>query len=164
MKLNNLRDLFLDQLRDLYSAETQLLKAIPKMSQKATDPKLKESFDQHLKETHGQIEKLDKVFGIFGEKSSGHRCKAMAGIIEETEELMGYQAPPEVMDAGLIAEAQRVEHYEIAGYGTLKALSAQLGESQATSLLESILRQEKMTDRKLTQSAESSVNPKASEV
>ncbi|SDJ89323.1 Ferritin-like metal-binding protein YciE [Catalinimonas alkaloidigena] len=160
MKLESLRDLFVDQLRDLYSAENQLLKALPKMRDKATDPNLKKSFDKHYQETQGQVEKLEKAFDLLGEKASGHKCKAMAGIIAEAEELMDAKAPDEVMDAGLIAEAQRVEHYEIAGYGTVRSFAEQLGEKQVLQLINEILRQEKNTDQKLTQAA-TQINPQA---
>jgi ferritin-like metal-binding protein YciE len=161
MKLESLRDLFIEQLRDLYSAESQLLKALPKMSKKATSSELKASFDLHLEETERQKENLDRVFEILGEKPTGHTCKAMKGIIEEGEELMKEDAVPEVLDAGLIAAAQRVEHYEIAGYGTVREYARELGETEIEGLLTKILNEEKRTDKKLTVSAESGINEKA---
>ena len=161
MKLNNLRDLFLDQLRDMYSAETQSLKVLSSMTQKASDTKLKSRFDTHLKETHGHVEKLEKVFNILGEKKEGHRCKAMAGIIAEIEDLMGYEAPPAVMDAGLIAGEQRIEHYEITGYGTVIEFADELEEKEAKKLLKEIQRDEWETDEELTDRAESGINEEA---
>lgn len=161
MKLENLRDLFLDQLRDMYSAERQSFQILEKMADKASDKKLKERFSKHLEETRGHAEKLEKVFKQLGEKPEGHRCKAMAGIISEIEELMKYEAPPAVMDAGLIAGEQRIEHYEIAGYGTVTEYADELEEEDIKKVLGSILSDEKKTDKKLTKRAESTINPEA---
>ncbi|QCR22967.1 ferritin-like domain-containing protein [Pontibacter sp. SGAir0037] len=162
MKLNNLNDLFLHELKDLYNAEHQITKALPKMMEQASSDKLRSAFEMHLEETKSQIERLEKVFDILGEKASGEKCKAMEGIIREASDMMSEDADPAVMDAALIASAQRVEHYEIAGYGTLCTFAKQLGiDGEAIGLLESILSEEKDTDMKLTQIAESSVNTKA---
>ncbi len=163
MKLNNLRDLFLDQLRDMYSAETQSLKVLSSMTQKASDAKLKSKFETHLKESHGHVEKLEKAFNILDEKAEGHRCKAMAGIVAEIEDLMGYEAPPAVMDAGLIAGEQRIEHYEITGYGTIIEFADELEEMEVKDLLKQILKEEKKTDKELTKRAESNINDEAKE-
>jgi ferritin-like metal-binding protein YciE len=161
MKLNNLRDLMIDQLRDLHSAETQLLKALPKMRDKATHPELKQAFDQHLEETRVQAQKLEGLFEAIHEKITGHTCKAMKGIIEEAEEMMDHDAPTAVMDAGLIACAQRVEHYEIAGYGTVREFANELGAEDVAAMLGEILREEKATDKKLTVRAVTSINEQA---
>jgi ferritin-like metal-binding protein YciE len=161
MKLTNLRDLLIDQLRDLHSAETQLLKALPKMRDRASHLSLKQAFDTHLEETKLQVRKLDELFKAIGESAGGHTCKAMKGIIAEAEELMDYDAPDEVMDAGLIAAAQRVEHYEIAGYGTVREYADELGADSIAAVLKSILEQEKRTDKKLTLKAISSINQEA---
>lgn len=161
MKLENLRDLFLDQLRDMYSAETQSFQILEKMADKASDKKLKERFSKHLEETRGHAKKLEQVFERLGEKPEGHRCKAMAGIIAEIEELMKYEAPPAVMDAGLIAGEQRIEHYEIAGYGTVVEFADELEEKEIENILGSILSDEKKTDWELTKRAESKINQKA---
>jgi ferritin-like metal-binding protein YciE len=161
MELNNLRDLMIDQLRDLHSAETQLMRALPKMRDKATSADLKQAFDQHLGETQVQAQKLEELFRAIGEKITGHTCKAMKGIIEEVEEMMAHNAPAAVMDAGLIACAQRVEHYEIAGYGTVREFADELGAEDVAALLGEILREAKATDKKLTISAVTSINQQA---
>lgn len=162
MKLNNLNDLFLHELKDLYNAEQQITKALPKMIEKTSSDKLRMAFEAHLEETRSQIERLEKVFDLLGEKPKGEKCKAMEGIIKEAEDMLSEDADSAVMDAALIASAQRVEHYEIAGYGTLCTFAKQLGlDSEAIGLLESILGEEKDTDLKLTQIAEASVNSKA---
>lgn len=161
MELKNLRDLMIDQLRDLHSAETQLIRALPKMRDKATNAELKQSFDQHLRETEVQAQKLEELFRAINEKITGHTCKAMKGIIEEAEEMMAHSAPAAVMDAGLIACAQRVEHYEIAGYGTVREFANELGAEDVAAMLGEILREEKATDKKLTISAVTSINEQA---
>lgn len=145
----------------MYSAETQSFKILDKMAQKASDAKLKERFSKHLEETRGHAQTLEKVFEHLGEKPEGHRCKAMAGIISEIDELLGYEAPPAVMDAGLIAAEQRIEHYEIAGYGTVTEYAEELEEMEIKKLLGGILSEEKRMDENLTKRAESTVNLKA---
>lgn len=154
MKINNLNDLFKDQLRDMYSAETQSIDALSKMIDASTDKKLKDRFEKHLKETHGHIEKLEKVFTILDDKPKGHRCKAMAGIIEEIEDTLNCGAPPAVMDAGLIAGERRIEHYEISGYESAIELADELKQDKIKDLLEEILKDEKKTEKKLSKREE----------
>lgn len=154
MKINNLKDLFTDQLRDLYSAETQSTDALSRMINATTDKKLKDRFKKHLEETHGHIEKLKKGFSILGVEPEGHRCKAMAGIIEEIEDMLNCGAPPAVMDAGLVANERRIEHYEISGYESAIELADELKEDKIKNLLEEILKDEKKTDKKLSKREE----------
>ncbi len=153
MKLENLRDLFVDELKDLYSAENQLLKALPKMAKAATSPDLKRAFESHLKETQGQVERLEQVFAGLDVSPKGKKCKAMEGLVEEGAEMMKEDAEPDVMDAGLIAAAQRVEHYEMAGYGCVHNYAQLLGETKAATLLQKTLDEEGAADKKLTQLA-----------
>ena len=150
MKMEDLKDLFIDELKDLYSAENQITKALPKMAKAATSPDLRKGFELHLEQTHGQIARLERIFEELGESPKGKKCHGMEGLLEEGKELMGEDAEPEVMDAGLISAAQRVEHYEIAGYGTVKTYAKLLGMSKAADLLEQTLNEEKETDTKLT--------------
>ena len=163
MELQSLRDLFVHSLQDLYSAEGQLIKALPKMAKKASHEELQKAFEKHLKETEKQKEKLDQVFELLGEKTGRVKCIAMEGLIEEGNELMKEQANPEVLDAGLIAAAQKIEHYEIAGYGTARVYAQQLGEKKVEKLLSEILEEEKKTDEILTELAVSSINLEAEE-
>ena len=153
MKLESLRDLFVDELKDLYSAERQLVKALPKMAKAATSRDLKRAFESHLKETKGQVARLDKVFASLDLSPKGKKCKAMEGLIKEGSELMEEDAEPEVMDAALIAAAQRVEHYEMAGYGCVRTFAQVLGETKAASLLQETLDEEGAADQKLTEIA-----------
>jgi ferritin-like metal-binding protein YciE len=150
MKMDDLKDLFVDELKDLYSAENQITKALPKMAKTAKSPELKKGFEFHLEQTQGQIGRLEQIFEELGESPKGKKCHGMAGLLEEGKELMGEDAEPEVMDAGLISAAQRVEHYEIAAYGTVKTYAELLGMSKAAKLLDETLREEKDTDQKLT--------------
>ena len=159
--IETLHDLFLHTLQDIYYAENQIAKALPKMIEKATDPALKAGFQQHLADTEDQIAKLEQAFESLGEKPKAVTCPAIDGIIKEANELAGDVADKAVLDAALIAAAQAVEHYEITRYGTLIAWGRQMGHSQAVGLFEQILDQEKATDEKLTQMAESSANAKA---
>lgn len=159
--LGSLEDLYLEQLQDLYDAEHQILKALPKMLEAATAPELKRAFELHLQQTQGQIRRLEQVFQQIGATPQGKVCAAMQGLITEGEELMSTRADPTVMDAGLIAAAQRVEHYEMAGYGCLRTWARQLGYNQAVQLLQQTLEEEEHTDRQLTQIAEQSINVKA---
>ena len=161
MELNTLRDLFVEQLQDLYNAESQLIKALPKMAKKATNEELKQALEQHLAETEQQRERLDQIFELLGEKAGRHKCKAMEGLIEEGEELLKEDAEPEVLDAGIIASGNRIEHYEIAGYGTARTYAAQLGEKQIEKLLSQTLEEEKKADALLTELAESTINIQA---
>jgi ferritin-like metal-binding protein YciE len=161
MELQDLQDLFVEELRDLYSAENQLVKALPKMAKAANEEKLKAAFEEHLEQTKGHVERLDTIFEELGEKPTGKKCKAMAGLVAEGKEMIEEDATPEVMDAGLIAAAQRVEHYEIAGYGTVHAYAKVLGNEQAARELQKTLDEEGAADKKLTKLAQSVVNLKA---
>ncbi len=161
MKLNTLEDLLIHELKDLHSAETQLVKALPKMAKAATNAQLKAGFEKHLEETKGQVERLDKIGETLGRKLTGHKCKAMEGLVEEGSELISEDAEESVRDAGLIGAAQRVEHYEIAGYGTAACLARQLGHHEIADILDETLAEEKATDAKLTELAESAVNAEA---
>ncbi|HEU5015939.1 MAG TPA: ferritin-like domain-containing protein [Roseiflexaceae bacterium] len=160
-KLNTLEDLFIEELQDLYDAEHQITKALPKMAKAAASSELQQAFEMHLQQTEQQIKRLEQVFDSIGQKAKGKTCEAMKGIIKEGSELMSERAAAEVMDAGLIASAQRVEHYEMAGYGSVRTWAQQLGHSQAAKLLQQTLDEEGQTDKKLTQIAESMVNTRA---
>jgi ferritin-like metal-binding protein YciE len=161
MELNTLQDLFLDTLKDTYDAEHQITKALPKMAKAANNPELKKGFEQHLKQTEEHIKRLEQVFESMGKKATRKTCKGMQGLIEEGSELIKEDAEPEVLDAGLIAAAQKVEHYEISAYGTLSAYANLLGDSNAAKLFQQTLDEEKQTDQKLSELAESSVNVQA---
>lgn len=161
MKLDSLNDLFVDVLKDTYDAEHQITKALPKMAEATSSAQLRSAFNQHLSETENQIRRLEQVFELVGKKATRKSCKAMKGLIEEGEELLKEDAEPEVLDAGLIAAAQKVEHYEISAYGTLRTYARQLGLTEAAQLLQQTLDEESMTDEKLTQLAESSINVQA---
>ena len=154
MEMETLKDLFLDELKDVYHAEGQLVKALPKMAKKADSDELKAAFQQHLEETKVHQERVEKVFGLFDEKPKTKVCKAMQGIVEEGKEVMEEDMEPDVMDAALIASAQRAEHYEIAAYGTLRTYAKLMGEDEAAKILQSILDEEGATDKKLTKLAE----------
>ena len=161
-KITNLHDVYVDQLKDLYSAETQLIKALPKMAKAATAPDLAQGFTDHLEQTKGHAERLEEIFEGLDEKPTGKKCKAMEGLIKEGAEAIGEDASPAAKDALLIAAAQRVEHYEIAGYGSVKTFAHLLGEEDAAKLLEETLQEEKDTDEKLTAAAEQ-INAEANE-
>lgn len=161
MEMEDLRDLYIDELRDLYNAEKQLVRALPKMAKNASDDNLKQAFETHLEETKGHVERLEQIFEKLGKKPTGKTCKAMQGLVEEGKEMMEEDAEPEVLDAALIAAAQRVEHYEIAGYGTVRTYARLLGDEQAAKLLQKTLDEEGQTDEKLTQLAESTINIEA---
>src|SRR5213075_860174 len=135
MKLNTLEDLLHHELKDLYSAENQLVKALPKMAKAASNPELKAGFEEHLEQTKGHVARLDQIAEAISKKLGGHTCKAMQGLIEEGAELISEDAEDRVRDAGLIGAAQRVEHYEMAGYGTARALASLLGFDEAVDLL-----------------------------
>lgn len=160
-KMNSLKDLFVHELRDLYSAETQLTSALPKMKEKASDNQLKNAFESHLEETKQQKERLERIAKMMEIDIKGEDCPAMKGLIKEGEEIMKIDADGEVRDAGLIAAAQRVEHYEMAGYGTARHYAKRLGMDDAVSLLEETLNEEKSADEKLNNIALSRVNEKA---
>ncbi|MBK1826672.1 ferritin-like domain-containing protein [Haloferula rosea] len=161
MKLDNLHKLLIHELKDIYSAETQLLKAIPVMADAANDPDLEKAFRKHLEETEGQVKRLETVFESLDFQPGGHRCEAMAGLIKEGEEMVKADAEPEVRDAGLIAAAQRVEHYEMAAYGTAVALAEKLSKHDIVETLRKSLEEEGKTDRDLTALAERVINFKA---
>jgi ferritin-like metal-binding protein YciE len=164
MKLKSLEDLLHYELKDLYSAENQLVKALPKMAKAATNEELKAGFEEHLEQTRGHVERLDQIAGMIGIKLAGHKCKAMEGLIAEGAELIGENAEDAIRDAGLIGAAQRVEHYEIAGYGTVRTIAETLGHSEIAELLSQTLEEEKDTDEKLTDLAASTVTPEAQQV
>lgn len=155
-----LDDLFLDTLRDIYFAEKQILKALPKMARAAQSEEGKTGFLQHRDETQGQIERIEQVFDILGKSARGKTCEAIQGIIAEGEEIMEEFKGSPALDAGLISSAQAVEHYEIARYGTLISWAKQLGMQDAVPLLQANLAEEEATDKKLTELAEASANPK----
>lgn len=163
MKLDSLNDLLLHEVSDLYDAENQLVKALPLMAEAAFSPELRDAFNLHLEQTREQISRLDEVFEALSTKPEKTTCKAMAGLIAEAQELLKEKddADPYVMDAALIAAAQRVEHYEIAGYGCARTFASRLGLGDAEDLLQEILDEEIETDRKLTNLAESMVNDDA---
>src|ERR1700730_17208182 len=154
MKAETLQDLYLEQLRDLYDAENQLIKALPKMAKAASTPKLRKAFEDHLEQTREQAQRIETIFEGMGEKTKGQKCKAMEGLVKEGSEVIEEDMAEGVKDAALIAAAQRVEHYEIAGYGTVRTFANLLGESEAANLLEKTLEEEKETDEKLTEIAE----------
>ena len=161
MKLDSLKSLYIEELRDLYSAENQIVKALPKMVKAATAQGLQDAFRAHLGETKGHVERLTSIFEGLGVSPKGKTCKAMEGLVEEGAELMGEDAEPEILDAGLIAAAQRVEHYEMAGYGTVRTYARLLGETEAERLLKQTLDEEGAADKKLTQLAERTINREA---
>lgn len=163
MKIKSLRDLFIHELKDLYSAEKQLLKALPKMAKAATNEELKEAFEEHLGQTEGQVSRLEQIFENLGESTRGEKCVAMEGLIEEGQKLLKEEIKPEVLDAALIAAAQRIEHYEIAGYGCCRTFAELLDEDEAAELLQETLDEEKETDARLTEVAEGLVNVEAEE-
>ncbi|CCF20634.1 conserved hypothetical protein [Pseudorhizobium banfieldiae] len=161
MATKTLDDLFYETLKDIYYAERQILKALPKMARAAQDEKLKTAFQDHKEETEGQIERLKQVFEIIGKRARGKTCDAIEGIISEGEEIMEEFKDTPALDAGLLAAAQAVEHYEISRYGTLRSWAQQLGLKDAVKLLEETLAEESKTDEKLTGLAKTAVNSAA---
>lgn len=161
LKLNSLHDLLLQELRDLYSAESQLSKALPKMADAASSAQLREAFQEHFRETQSQINRLERIFERLHEDPSGESCEAMKGLISEGQLYVDAEGDADVRDAGLIAAAQRIEHYEIAGYGTARTLARRLGEIATADLLQETLNEEAQTDKRLTTIAESQVNIEA---
>ena len=162
MEMDNLQKLYVDELKDLHSAERQIIQALPRMAKKASNEQLRRAFEEHLEVTKKQVERLDRIFEQLGKSSRGKKCKGMEGLIEEGKEMMQEDMEPEVMDAALIGVAQKVEHYEIAGYGTVRTYARILGEREAEKLLQQTLDEEGETDKKLTQLAESEINVEAS--
>ncbi len=161
MAAKNMMDMFVDLLQDAYSAETQLTKALPKMAKAASDARLRAGFEQHLRETEQHVKRLEQIGTMCDCDLDENTCEAMEGLIEEGQEIIDMDADPDARDAGLIASAQKVEHYEIATYGTLCSWAEQLGLTQAKTLLGQTLSEEKATDEKLTRLAESVVNAHA---
>ena len=160
MEHQALKELYIDELKDIYNAENQLVKALPKMAKTANSEELRSGFEEHLEQTRGHVQRLEQIFKELGEKPSGKKCKGMEGLVAEGQEIMGEDFEDDVMDAALISAAQRVEHYEIAAYGTVRTYAELLGEDTAAQLLEQTLEEEKETDQKLTDMA-GEINVKA---
>ena len=159
--MENLQDLFETTLRDIYYAEKAILKALPKMAKKAASEDLAAAFKEHLQQTEGHVERLNQIFALIGKSARGKKCQAIEGLADETEEIIKEAKTDSVRDAGMLAAAQAVEHYEISRYGTLKAWAEKLGMNDAASLLNETLEEEKATDQKLTALAESEINVEA---
>jgi ferritin-like metal-binding protein YciE len=160
-KFPTLRELFINELRDLYSAENQILKALPKMVKAASSEELKSAFSEHLEQTKEHVKRLEQIFDKLDTRPKGKKCVGMEGIIEEGKELLEEDAEQEVLDAGLIAAAQKVEHYEMAVYGCVRTFAKQLGDNDAAELLQETLDEEGEADKKLTEIAERSINQEA---
>jgi len=160
---NSLQDLYVDELRDLYNAETQLVKALPKMAKASGNGQLRHAFEEHLRQTSEHVSRLEQIFDQLGEKASGKKCLGMEGLVKEGSETMKEDYSKEVKDAAIIGAAQRVEHYEMAGYGTARAFAELLGEDEHVRLLERTLEEEKQADEKLTQLA-GEINSQAAQV
>ena len=154
MQKDSLRQLYVNELKDLYNAETQLVKALPKMAKGSSNAELRQGFEEHLRQTSEHVSRLEQIFDMLGEKATGKKCMGMEGLVKEGAETLSEDYEGAVMDAAIIGAAQRVEHYEIAGYGTARAFAELLGENEHVSLLEQTLEEEKETDEKLTQLAE----------
>jgi ferritin-like metal-binding protein YciE len=161
MEMEALHKLYVDELKDLHSAERQLVQALPRMAKKAANEQLRGAFEEHLEQTKGHVERLDQIFEQLGKKGTGKKCRAMEGLVEEAKEMMGEDMEPEVMDAALISAAQKVEHYEIASYGTVRTYAELLGEKDAARLLQQTLDEEGAADKKLTQLAVNTINVEA---
>lgn len=160
-KITTLEDLLVEELKDLFDAENQLTRALPKMAKAATAPELKAAFQEHLEVTKQQVERLVQVFEEIGKPAKGKKCEAMKGLITEGKEMMEEDILPEILDAGLIGAAQRVEHYEMAGYGTVRTMAEVLGHTEAARLLDQTLKEEEEADKKLTMIAKKFVNLRA---
>lgn len=161
MKVNNLKELYLHQLRDIYDAETQLTKALPEMAKNASHEDVRSAFEEHLEVTRNQIERLDQIFRSMNEGSKRTTCVGMKGLIEEGREMLKKVEDPDALDAGLLASAQKVEHYEISAYGTARTYAELLGEDEAAQLLQETLDEEEETDRRLTELALEGINREA---
>jgi ferritin-like metal-binding protein YciE len=161
MALHSLHDLYVNELKDLYSAENQLVKALPKMAKAAAAPELRAAFEEHLQVTRGHVKRLEMIFEGLGVSPKGKKCKAMEGLVEEGKEVMEEDGENAVIDAALIAAAQRVEHYEIAGYGTVRTFANLLGYGKAADLLQATLDEEAEADKALNELAETVINIKA---
>jgi ferritin-like metal-binding protein YciE len=160
-KFNSLEDLFHHELKDLYDAEQRITEALPQMAEKAHNPELKRAFEQHLRQTEKHVERLEAVFQHRGKGPERVKCDGIVGLIKEGSNVLSAEGDPDAIDAGLIAAAQKVEHYEIASYGTVRTFARRLGDQYSAELLEQTLDEEKETDHKLTDIAESAVNPAA---
>lgn len=161
MKLESLHDLYLSELKDLYSAENQIIKALPKVIGKTTSPALRQALESHLEQTRGHVTRLEEVFQMHGEEPKKMKCKGMQGVLDEGEEMLGFDATPDIRDAAIISSCQRVEHYEIAAYGSVRTYAEQMGHDRAAAILQQTLDEEKEADEKLTDIAESRVNIEA---
>jgi ferritin-like metal-binding protein YciE len=161
MKLDSLKTLYVNELRDLYNAENQLVKALPKLAKAASSEELKDAFDKHLEQTKGHVERLEEVFEELGEKPKGKTCQAMKGLIEEGSEILDKDGDESVIDAGIIVAAQKVEHYEIAGYGSVRTFAELLGKNRSAELLQTTLDEESETNELLNNLAQEIVNPEA---
>jgi ferritin-like metal-binding protein YciE len=160
-EFNSLQELFEHELKDIYDAELRMTEALPKMAEKAHDPALKKAFNDHLKETEVQVERLEEIFSKLGREPERVKCAAMVGLVSEGGEIIDATGDPDVLDAALIGAAQRVEHYEIAAYGTARTFARRLGNSYVAELLQQTLDEEGAADKKLTNIAEKKVNPAA---
>jgi ferritin-like metal-binding protein YciE len=161
MELETLKDLYIHELKDLYSAENQIIKALPKMAKAATNEELIAGFEKHLEQTEKHAERLEEILESNGETTRGPKCKGMEGLISEGDEMIKEDAEDDVRNAGLIAAAQRVEHYEMAGYGCARTYAEALGDTKGAKLLQKTLEEEKATDEKLTELAKSTINVEA---
>jgi ferritin-like metal-binding protein YciE len=161
MEIDSLRKLYIEELKDLYSAEKQILQALPRMAKKVTNKQLRQAFEEHVEVTRNQVARLDQIFESLERSPRGKKCKGMEGLLEEGKEMMEEDMDPEVLDAALISATQRVEHYEIAGYGTVRAYAQLLGEQEHVRLLQQTLDEEGEADKKLTQLAETTINVEA---
>lgn len=164
LKIESLRDLFVQELRDLYNAENQLVKALPRMEKAAFSNDLKESFSEHLKQTQGHVSRLEQIFNHLGESPKSETCEAMEGLISEGEDYVKADTEEHIRDAALIAAAQKIEHYEIAGYGTARTLATCLADTTSANLLQETLNEEAKADKHLTEIAESHINTQAANV
>lgn len=160
-KFDNLEDLLTHEMRDIYDAENRLIDALPKMAETASSPALRRAFSDHLQETRGHLDRLEQAFSDLGQEPARETCNAMKGLIAEGEEALDAEANPELKDAALIAAAQRVEHYEMAGYGTLRNLAQRVGHGEIANLFEQTLDEEKAADQRLSHVAVEQVNPEA---
>ena len=154
MRKNSLQQLYVDELKDLYSAETQMVRALPKLAKASSSAELRQAFEEHLRQTSEHVSRLEQIFELLDEKPSGKKCLGMEGLVKEGGETMKEEYDGPLMDAALIGAAQRVEHYEIAGYGTVRAFAELLGENDHLALIQQTLQEEKQADDKLTQLAE----------
>jgi ferritin-like metal-binding protein YciE len=161
MSLDTLRDLFVNELKDIYNGENQILKALPRLAKAAESAELRDAFTKHLRETEGQVKRLERIFERLGERPTGKRCKGMEGLVEEGKDILEEEGEDAVLDAALIAAAQKVEHYEIASYGCLITYAGLLGDQDAEKLLKQTLGEEEAADKKLTELGEGGINQAA---